>query len=597
MLYLVGESKTAKSFVLIDAKSQHYYKSNLETTWKSLDAWLYPMTVENLNKIYSLKQQVEVGLEVLFLPIEPYVTGQAKYLGLEKFRKYYVYRPWEGVPSFIFLDKFIDLWVSQGGCNHEELQNFLKQSYVKLDSNSFDPYKYENCNVSKPTNSKTLQSEVSIRFEGSDLDVREDFQRTRKLSMLRNCLKNVVSKRTAQVELEIQKGLEKAESTKRLKQVAEIKRLRYQRKAERGLRSIIEHKLSQLSNYTVRKNRDIETAVFTNIQGDLISVKDFLLREFGSNYLNIPFITHEIVVEGTVVGGLLTLNLTELLRTKIADFVYSHYEMYNSAFKYSKFPFEELKDSKFKRLQTVFDFKCDFDHFKAEGLFFKLGLTDKSSPFALWDDNSKRYETSVFRTLGMGIGRELTKTEVYNSVSYWFDEHIDTVDSVKYKEKQWLNREVIESAIPSMNTNIVYICYLPDSQVIKVGRTENWVSRRGVYTRSSGANPKTNGRMRLCYFWETFKTGDSVIDKYIMFCAEDHLKRLAKEKMVLVEGKEYFEGFDINEFVALTKEYFSNIDLKTLLQIRSLSKLKHFAQNERYNTECLIVELRRLANL
>ena len=56
MLYLVGDSNTAKSFVLIDAKSQHYYKSNLQTTWKSLDAWLYPMTVENLNKIYSLKK-------------------------------------------------------------------------------------------------------------------------------------------------------------------------------------------------------------------------------------------------------------------------------------------------------------------------------------------------------------------------------------------------------------------------------------------------------------------------------------------------------------------------------------------------------------
>lgn len=197
----------------------------------------------------------------------------------------------------------------------------------------------------------------------------------------------------------------------------------------------------------------------------------------------------------------------------------------------------------------------------------------------------------------MGIGRELTKTEVYNSVSYWFDEQIDIVNSVEYKERQWLNREVIESEIPQVNTKIVYVCYLPDSQVIKVGRTENWVSRRGVYTRSSGSNPKTNGRMRLCYFWETFKTGDSVIDKYIMFCAEDHLKRLANDKMSLVEGKEYFEGCDINEFVALIKEYFSKIDLQTLLQIRSLSKLKQFAQNEHYDTERLIVKLRQLANL
>lgn len=585
MLYLIGDSNTAKSFVLIDAKSQHYYKSNLQTTWKSLDAWLYPMTVENLNKIYSLKKQVEVGLEVLFLPIEPYITGQAKYLGLEKFRKHYVYRPWEGVPSFIFLDKFIDLWVSQGGCNHEELQNFLKQSYVKLDSNSFDPYKYENCKVSKPTHSNVPTKS----------DVMEDFQRTCQLKLLRNGLKNLVSKRTTQVELEIQKLSEKEDKIRKLEKEVETRKLRYQRKSECGLRSIIEQKLSQLRTYTVRKNRDIETAVFTNIKGEVVSVKDFLLSEFGSSYLNVPFTTHEILVGERVVGGLLTLNLTELSRTKITDFVYYYHNMYLYTFKYERFSFKDLKDSEFKRLQTLFDFRCEFDHFKDSGLFFKLGLVNNYNPFAKWDDTAERYENPVFTICK--LSRELTKTDIYFSVSYWFERHTDTVTSVKYKERQWLNREVIESEIPKNNTNIVYVCYLPDSQVIKVGRTENWVSRRGVYTRSSGSNPKTNGRMRLCYFWETIKTGDSVIDKYIMFCAEDHLKRLANQHMTLVEGKEYFEGCDINDFVTLVKDYFSNIDLETLLQIRSLSKLKQFAQNEQYDTERLIVELRRLANI
>lgn len=585
MLYLVGDSNTAKSFVLIDAKSQHYYKSNLQTTWKSLDAWLYTMTVENLNKIYSLKKQVEVGLEVLFLPIEPYITGQAKYLGLEKFRKHYVYRPWEGVPSFIFLDKFIDLWVSQGGCNHEELQNFLKQSYVKLDSNSFDPYKYENCKVSKPTHSNVPTKS----------DVMEDFQRTCQLKLLRNGLKNLVSKRTTQVELEIQKLSEKEDKIRKLEKEVETRKLRYQRKSECGLRSIIEQKLSQLRTYNVRKNRDIDTAVFTNIKGEVVSVKDFLLSEFGSSYLNVPFTTHEILVGDRVVGGLLTLNLTELSRTKITDFVYYYHNMYLYTFKYERFSFKDLKDSEFKRLQTLFDFRYEFDHFKDSGLFFKLGLVNNYNPFAKWDDTAERYENPVFTICK--LSRELTKTDIYFSVSYWFERHTDTVTSVKYKERQWLNREVIESEIPKNNTNIVYVCYLPDSQVIKVGRTENWVSRRGVYTRSSGSNPKTKGRMRLCYFWETIKTGDSVIDKYIMFCAEDHLKRLANQHMTLVEGKEYFEGCDINDFVTLVKDYFSKIDLETLLQIRGLSKLKQFAQNEQYDTERLITELRRLANI
>lgn len=586
MLYLVGDSNTAKSFVLIDAKSQHYYKANLQTTWKSLDACMYSLTPYNLNKIYKLREQVEFGLEVLFLPIEPYVTGQAKYLSLEKFRKHYVYKPWEGIPNLSFLDKFLDLWVSEGGCNHADLQEMIKRTYMKLDSNSFDPYKYEN------TLSKNSSSSKHPNWKENPTDMLE-FQRTRKLKSLRNSLQNLVLKRLAQQEFKKQKRIVDEQNKALEKQ--KKREARYQRKSEVGLRSIIQRKLSRLDNYTIQKNRDTDTAVFTNIQGELTSVKDFLLKEFGSNYLNIPFITHEIVIDDIVVGGQITLNLTELSRTKIVDFVYNTESSYNTAFRYSTFTFTDLKDSEFKRLQTKFDYRCYFDWFRDTGLFFTLGLNSLFEPFAKWDSSLNRYETELYRSIG--IGRELTKSDVYFSVTYWFERHTEVVNSIKYKERQWLNREVIESEIPKNNTNIVYVCYLPDSQVIKVGRTENWVSRRGVYTRSSGNNPKTNGRMRLCYFWETIKTGDSVVDKYIMFCAEDHLKRLANEKMNLVEGKEYFEGFDINDFVTLVKDYFSNIDLETLLQIRSLSKLKQFAQNEQYDTERLIVKLRQLAKL
>lgn len=586
MLYLVGDSNTAKSFVLIDAKSQHYYKANLQTTWKSLDACMYSLTPYNLNKIYKLREQVELGLEVLFLPIEPYVTGQAKYLSLEKFRKHYVYKPWEGVPNLSFLDKFLDLWVSEGGCNHADLQEMIKRTYTKLDSNSFDPYEFEN------TLSKTSSSSKPPNWKENPTEMLE-FQRARKLKSLRNSLQNLVLKRLAQQEFKKQKRI--IDEQNRALEKQRKREVRYQRKSEVGLRSIIQRKLSRLDNYTIQKNRDLDTAVFTNIQGELIFVKDFLLKKFGSNYLNIPFVTHEIVVEGKVIGGQLTVNLTELSRTTITDFVYSTERMYETTFSYGNFYFEDLKDSEFKRLQTKFDYRCYFDWFRDTGLFFTLGLNSYFEPLVEWGSKRSRYETKVYQHIG--IGRELTRSSVYRSVCYWFEEHTDTVYSVKYKERQWLNREVIESEIPQINTNIIYVCYLPESQVIKVGRTENWVSRRGVYTRSSGSNPKTNGRMRLCYFWETIKTGDSVIDKYIMFCAEDHLKRLANEKMTLVEGKEYFEGFDINEFVTLVKDYFSKIDLETLLQIRSLSKLKKFAQNEQYDTERLIVKLRQLAKL
>ena len=582
MLYLVGDSSKAKSFVLIDAKSQNYFKSDLELTWKSLNARLYPMNVENLTKIWALRKQFEAGLEVLFLPIEPYVTGQAKYLALEKFRKHYLSEIWVGVPSLNCLDSFITLWVSQGGCNHEVLQNFLNLWVDKLDINSFDPYEYENSVAKTPLSSK------QSTWKDNPTEMLY-FQRTRKLKLLRNSLYNVVSKRIAQQEFKKQK---------RVLERQKKREARYQKKCERGLKTIVERKLALLEDFTVRKNRDLESAVFTSLKGDLVSVKEFILTELGSAYLNIPFITHEILVSGKVVGGQLTLNLTGLARTKIIEFIYKFDDLYRTTFsrpEFSKYGLDSLKDSTFKQLLTKFDYICEFDRKSDKGLFMRIGINSWFVPLSTWNSSFNRYEIHIHSRLNYSTA--YSKNWLRDIVSYWFDEHTDIVDSVKYKERQWLNREVIESEVPQVNTNIVYVCYLPDSRVIKVGRTENWVSRRGVYTRSSGSNPKTNGRMRLCYFWETLKTGDSVIDKYIMFCAEDHLKRLANEKMSLVEGKEYFEGCDINEFVALVKDYFSSIDIQTLLQIRGLSKLKQFAQNERYNTECLIMKLRQLANM
>ena len=193
MLYLVGDSNTAKSFVLIDAKSQHYYKSNMQTTWKSLDAWLYPMTVENLTKLYELKRQVEIGLEVLFLPIESYVIGQAKYLGLEKFRKHYLYKPWVGSPKLSFLDRFLDLWVSEGGCNHADLQDYISQANVWLTSSAFDPYEFVNQTVKLSSKNKVSSWETNPE----EMLV---FQRTRQLKKLKFSLMNILTKKVQIVE-------------------------------------------------------------------------------------------------------------------------------------------------------------------------------------------------------------------------------------------------------------------------------------------------------------------------------------------------------------------------------------------------------------
>lgn len=189
---------------------------------------------------------------------------------------------------------------------------------------------------------------------------------------------------------------------------------------------------------------------------------------------------------------------------------------------------------------------------------------------------------------------KLYKTNTRSAIQEWKSSHQRVVERAKYGESNWLHRDLSEIVTPQPDTKIIYVCYLPETAIIKVGRTRNWGSRKGVYSRCKGDSKLTSGIMRLCYYWNVISIGDEVVDRFLMYCAEDHIKRLANSRMKRVVGKEFFKGADLNEFIREVRDYFESLSVPDLISIRNTSKIKRFCKSGAYDYDRLMQRLQEL---
>lgn len=120
------------------------------------------------------------------------------------------------------------------------------------------------------------------------------------------------------------------------------------------------------------------------------------------------------------------------------------------------------------------------------------------------------------------------------------------------------------------------------------------MSRKNTYRRNNGPTPETTGDMRLCYCYETPTTGDVILDKWILYCAEDHLKQLARNYMTLVTGQEFFKGYPVQDFCILVKNYFQNKSIKEIVAIRNTSDILQYALQNKYDSQRLIKTITNL---
>lgn len=187
-----------------------------------------------------------------------------------------------------------------------------------------------------------------------------------------------------------------------------------------------------------------------------------------------------------------------------------------------------------------------------------------------------------------------SKTRLTEKIREWKQTNKHVIDRVRHNEDAWWSVDRLPFVNPKPNTNLLYVAYLPHTDVIKVGRTQNWESRENAYRRISGPTPETTGDMRLCYVYETPTVGDAAIDKWLLYCAEDHIKQFARERMDLVGGNEFFRGQPVQDFCVAVDEYFKTLTTQDIIRIRPEYEAKQFALQNNYHVERFLNALEQL---
>lgn len=354
----------------------------------------------------------------------------------------------------------------------------------------------------------------------------------------------------------------------------------------------------------------VEDAYFSDFDASPCNLSDFLTKYFGSEYWNLPVTGYQIEYNGKFFAGYVSINVTGLSTSVLVNGYHSMREDwrvvdYNSVEKKLKYCYDSYKDTEFSFKDaiplnytplTLLDFTNRLVY-KDSGIFLEMGLNrvkDDGRSFARLAVKGK-YRGYIEPVIIDDRQKDkLYKTNTRSAIQEWKTSHQRVVERAKYGESNWLHRDLSEIVTPKQDTKIIYVCYLPETAVIKVGRTRNWGSRKGVYSRCKGDSKLTSGIMRLCYYWNVISIGDEVVDRFLMYCAEDHIKRLANSRMKRVVGKEFFKGTDLNEFIREVRDYFESLSVSDLISIRNTSKIKRFCKMGAYDYARLMQRLQEL---
>lgn len=435
---------------------------------------------------------------------------------------------------------------------------------------------------------------------------------------------SVTAKLIPDMPVELKRQLEVKEHLIKLQNAKKEQQLRN----EQTLTNLhTQHKiLTQISQqmYQINNPKDINQPLIAFGDYHTTSVKDCLKTYFNSEFYDMihehiqyyvpknlyndlydTHFTHDICVAQTT-----TLNLTRLTTETILNSVPSLItyiihsiwrEAHQSTILNSILQHNQLYLFKYKpviQLQT-----------SDKGLFLEIKLiphhwTTIQPPktYETWSVCNYTHILSIFTnknasnldTIPKTLSDLTIKRRLYEKIQPWKQKYSHLTKSIIHKEHTWWDVDKLPFVEPKPNTNILYITYIPHSEVIKVGRTQNWMSRKNTYHRNNGPTPETTGDMRLCYYYETPKTGDTVLDKWILYCAEDHLKQLAHSYMTLVAGQEFFKGYPVQNFCILVKNYFQTKSTKDIVAIRNTTDVLQYALQNKYDSQRLIETITNL---
>lgn len=563
MVYFVGDVEDAKAFMLMKYGTNHFYDRSFKLVANKKLATLYPYNGKNLHNTVKLSDDFLEDLVILLVPFTN-VASMKKEQGSKLNNLLESYKDWQNLDSYqasLVINRLLSSTNKEVKVN-SDLLNLQKQlSGYANDYHCVLSTICENRKEKKIIEEKDYLSKVPI------LD---------------------------SVSIQKPKPKEKTKSKKEFVQQCNYAELCSLVKDSKNYKQIT----------------SVEDAYFSDFDASPCNLSDFLTKYFGSEYWNLPVTGYQIEYNGKFFAGYVSINVTGLSTSVLVNGYHSMREDwrvvdYNSVEKKLKYCYDSYKDTEFSFKDaiplnytplTLLDFTNRLVY-KDSGIFLEMGLNrvkDDGRSFARLAVKGK-YRGYIEPVIIDDRQKDkLYKTNTRSAIQEWKTSHQRVVERAKYGESNWLHRDLSEIVTPKQDTKIIYVCYLPETAVIKVGRTRNWGSRKGVYSRCKGDSKLTSGIMRLCYYWNVISIGDEVVDRFLMYCAEDHIKRLANSRMKRVVGKEFFKGTDLNEFIREVRDYFESLSVSDLISIRNTSKIKRFCKMGAYDYARLMQRLQEL---
>ena len=225
-----------------------------------------------------------------------------------------------------------------------------------------------------------------------------------------------------------------------------------------------------------------------------------------------------------------------------------------------------------------------------------LQLTDTSINIIIgWFENKPLIEslkTSPYDELNVNHNYELSDIcSIQHDIKKWRAEYYNK----EYFNRFYHSKVEFEGDFIKEDTCMIYISNFDEDNIIKVGRSENWMHRKSQYYYDS----EIKYEMLLAWYMYVPEHEDLEITKYIMYCMEDELKRIANKHFEPHKGKEYFVGESkegTDNFIKEVNDKMKKLTIKEILNFRPESKILQYAGNKNRNYDKVVEILTDLRN-
>lgn len=313
---------------------------------------------------------------------------------------------------------------------------------------------------------------------------------------------------------------------------------------------------------------------------------DMLINSIGTNLINIKFEKTTFKNDNVTKAAQYKLNINSLPTNKIIK-LYEYLD--NLLYNY----YVDLPDYYLQKDILI----NKEEHIKlTHSPKLRLQLTDTSINIIIgWFENNPLIEnlkTSPYDELNVNHNYELSDIcSIQHDIKKWRAEYYNR----EYFNRFYHSKIEFEGDFIKEDTCMIYISNFDEDNIIKVGRSENWMHRKSQYYYDS----EIKYEMLLAWYMYVPEHEDIEITKYIMYCMEDELKRIANKHFEPHKGKEYFVGTskeDTDNFIKEVNDKMKKLTIKEILNFRPESKIIQYAGNKNRNYDKVVEILTDLRN-